>query len=218
MNKKKKIIISTFIVILILCVGGLVWLNTNKNEEDNKDKDVLLNGESCGEYCYSYKSDMNPDKKYKIEYNDGIDIDITFNTDYTPEENSLKIYSNGGEVYGSDDITNEVKIFKFKDIYVISYGLLQSQCGNTKDLLFDSDGNFLNVVSEWEEDKINDTIPSLMKTEYDSENSLIISYKEQCMMCYSSEDKIGYKYTYKLEKNDLILQEKEDITCNSDNK
>ena len=37
-------------------------------------------------------------------------------------------------------------------------------------------------------------------------------------MCYSSEDKIGYKYTYKLEKNDLILQEKEDITCNSDNK
>ena len=192
----------------------LVDLNTNSFEKintENNDKST------CGSSCKEY-TDIEIDKENTIEYNDnGNMIKINVYPAYDYESSKFIINFNNKEIYNIVDFTTNVKVFKFNDIYVVEYKQDQSQCGNVIDVLIDNTGNIIGIPGENEKDTFNDgsneLTPKLMKTEFDESSNKIVAYKQICSMCPSDDFKVGFKYTYQLEDNKLILQNKETLYC-----
>lgn len=188
----------------------LVDLNTNSFEKINTES----NGKStCGSSCKEY-TDIEIDQENVLEYNDnGNMIKINVYPAYDYESSKFIIYFNDKEIYNIVDFTTNVKVFKFNDIYVVEYKQEQSQCGNIIDILIDKNGTVIGIPGEYEKDTFNDVTPKLMKTEFVENTNQVIAYKETCSMCSSSNEQVGFKYTYQLKDNKLILQNKETLYC-----
>lgn len=190
-----------------------------KSSDDNKlyfVDDLYLNNTSSKngkEY-----SDIEIDKENNLEYSDnGNTIKLNVYPAYDYESSKFIIYFNDKEIYNIVDFTTSVKVFKFNDIYVVEYKQDQSQCGNFIDILIDKNGTVIDIPGDSEKDTFNDgsndLTPNLMKTEFDESTNKVVAYKKICSMCPSNTMQVGFKYTYLLKDNKLILQNKENLYC-----
>ena len=193
-------------------------INQNINQENSiNDNSAILGGISCSNDCIEYK-DIEMNKEYKLNYNiQNIDILVNTYNSENYEDSKLSIIVNNKQIYSVTDFTSNVKIFKFKEIYVVEYVQSQSQCGNVIDILIKSDGSLIKFSEENMDDVLikegNEIKPRVMKTEFIESSNSIIVYKEICSMCPNQSYQTGFKYTYLLENENLTFQSKEDVFC-----
>lgn len=192
----------------------LVDLNNNNFKKINT---VENSKSSCKNNCKEY-SDIEIDKENNLEYSDnGNTIKLNVYPAYDYENSKFIIYFNNKEIYNIVEFTTNVKIFKFNDVYVVEFKQDQSQCGNVIDILIDNNGNVIGIPAENEKDTFkenqNEITPNLMKTEFDDSTNKVVAYKKICSMCPSNTIQVGFKYTYILKDNRLVLQNKENLYC-----
>ena len=84
-----------------------------------------------------------------------------------------------------------------------------------KDILIDNNGMVIGIPGENDtfNDGNNELTPKLMKTEFNDSSNKIVAYKQICSMCPSDDFQVGFKYTYLLKDNKLVLQNKESLYC-----
>lgn len=217
------ILLAAVIFILIMLTVILIINNISNNQlqenENNQNDKTVLNGALCGEECLEYYINIDNDKEYLLNYdNQNMNISVNVFNAEEYENSSLSILVNENQIFKVVDFTTKIKIFKFKDIYVIEYVQSMTQCGNTVDILINKDGKIIEMPALDRDDTFLDEnnyehLPSIMKTEFIEATNSIVVYKETCSMCPNNEYQIGFKYTYSLENGTLKLQNRENIYC-----
>lgn len=224
-NDKKKmlLVVSVLMILLVgIFVGSFLKDNNEINNQGNKESIeynmFVLNGNSCGVDCREY-TDIDMDKEYVLKYEtENLNILVESFNSSNYESSKFVIVVNDREIYNVVDFTTRVKIFKFKDIYVVEYVQSQSQCSNTVNILINSDGTLIGIpASDFKDIYVdNDGItitPPIMRTEFLEDSNLIVVYKQICSACPDSSYQIGFKYTYLLENGILKFQDKDNLYC-----
>lgn len=157
------------------------------------------------------------DKENILNYNSNNNtIKIINYPTYNYYDSKITIFFNDKEIYSVNNFSTNVKIFMFKDNYVVEYRQNQSQCSNIVGILINNNGDVISIIGEEKKDNIDSEMGNnllyLADMEFDEDTNKITIYKKSCSMC-NDHVLIGFKYTYLLEDNKLLLQNKEEIYC-----